>query len=143
MMRNLLRPFAFACVAGLLGPGVVALRSEPRAALHVVQMTTRGAGPRFEPAETSLRAGDTIRFINRRGGPHNVQFFIDSIAAGARTLLDSAIGDTRMGPLAARLLWDAEESYALVVPGLEPGRYPFVCAPHYTVGMTGALIVTP
>jgi len=143
MRRSLLRPFALAFAAGLLGLGVAGLRAAPRAALHVVQMTSRGAGPRFEPAETPLRAGDTIRFVNRRGGPHNVQFFIDSIAARARTLLDSAIGDTRIGPLAARLLWDVEESYTLVVPGLEPGRYPFVCAPHYTVGMTGALIVTP
>jgi plastocyanin len=143
MKRNFMRPFAFACATGVLGLGVVALRPAPRVALHVVQMTSRGAGPRFEPAEISLHAGDTIRFINRRGGPHNVQFFIDSVAAGARSLLDSAIGETRIGPLAARLLWDAEESYALVVPGLEPGRYPFVCAPHYTAGMIGALIVTP
>jgi plastocyanin len=142
MTRNLLRPLALAFAAGLLGPGVVALRPAPRAPVHVVQMTSRGAGPRFVPAEIALRAGDTLRFLNVRGGPHNVQFFIDSIAAGARTLLDSAIGDTRIGPLAARLLWDAEESYTLVVPALEPGRYPFVCTPHYTVGMTGALIVT-
>ena len=143
MRRNFPRPFALALAAGLLGLGVVALRPAPRAPLHVVQMTSRGAGPRFEPAEISLRAGDTIRFINFRGGPHNVQFFTDSIAAGARFLIDSAIGDTRIGPLAARLLWDAEESYTLVVPALEPGRYPFVCAPHYTAGMAGALIVIP
>ena len=143
MKRNFLQPLGFACAAGLLGLGVVALRPAPRVGLHVVQMTSRGAGPRFEPAEISLRAGDTIRFINRRGGPHNVQFFIDSVAAGARSLLDSAIGETRIGPLAVRLLWDAEESYTLVVPDLEPGRYPFVCAPHFTAGMTGALIVTP
>lgn len=143
MRRSLLRPIAVGLAAGLLGVGVAAFRPAHRTALHVVRMTSRGTGPRFEPAETSLRAGDTVRFVNVRGGPHNVQFFIDSIAAAARTLLDSSMGDTRIGPLAARLLWDPEESYALVVPGLEPGRYPFVCAPHYPGGMTGALIVTP
>lgn len=143
MRGYLLRPLALAFAAGGLGLGVVAFRPAPRVPLHVVHMTSRGAGPRFEPAEIPVRAGDTIRFVNLRGGPHNVQFFIDSIAAGARTVLDSAIGDTRIGPLAARLLWDPAESYTLVVPGLEPGRYPFVCTPHYTVGMTGALVVTP
>jgi plastocyanin len=112
-------------------------------ALHVVHMTSRGAGPRFEPAHTSLRAGDTVRFINVRGGPHNVQFFLDSVAPDARGLLDSSLGESRIGPLAARMLWDPEESYVLVVPALQPGRYPFVCAPHYSSGMTGALIVTP
>ena len=63
--------------------------------------------------------------------------------SGSRPPLDSSIGDARIGPLAARLVWDREESYVLVVPALEPGRYPFVCAPHYTGGMTGALILTP
>jgi len=143
MNHDVLRAFAVGFAAGVLGLGVVALRPAHRPALHVVRMTSRGTGPRFEPAETSLRPGDTVRFVNVRGGPHNVQFFIDSIAAEARPLLDSSIGDTRIGPLAARLLWDPEENYALVVPGLEPGRYPFVCAPHYTGGMTGALLVTP
>jgi plastocyanin len=143
MKWKLLRPIALGFGAGLLALGVVAPRPAPRPALHVVEMTSRGSGPRFEPAHTSLRAGDTVRFINVRGGPHNVQFFIDSIAVVARTLLDSAMGDARIGPLASRLLWDPEESYALVVPDLEPGRYPFVCAPHYTGNMTGALIVTP
>lgn len=51
---------------------------------HQIRMT---GGSRFLPAETIARAGDTLRFINRTGGPHNVQFDGDSIPGPSRLLL--------------------------------------------------------
>jgi len=66
MNHDVLRAFAVGFAAGVLGLGVVALRPAHRPALHVVRMTSPGTGPRFEPAETSLRAGDTVRFVNVR-----------------------------------------------------------------------------
>jgi plastocyanin len=144
MKRMSLRgPAILACGGVLFVASAAALQRSPSRALHVVQMTSRGSGPRYEPALTSVRAGDTVRFINVRGGPHNVQFFADSIEGGARAPLDSALGDTRIGPLSSRLLWDPNDAYVFVVPALPPGRYPFVCAPHYSAGMMGALVVTP
>jgi plastocyanin len=127
----------------LLLLAIGAFRPAPVRTLHEVQMTSRGQGPRFEPAQTSVRSGDTVRFVNVRGGPHNVQFFADSIADGARVVLDSALGDTRIGPLSSRLLWDPQDTYVFIVPVLAAGRYPFVCAPHYSGRMTGALVVAP
>ncbi len=105
-------------------------------------MTSRAGGPRFEPAEPVARVGDTVRFRNVRGGPHNVQFFADSLEAVARATLGAAMTG-QIGGLAGPLLFDRDDRYDLVVPALPPGRYPFVCAPHYGGGMRGALVIVP
>jgi plastocyanin len=98
-------------------------------------------GNRFDPAVTTAVTGDTIRFINGNGGPHNLQFFADSIGDPARDLLDAAMKGEKIGWLSSRLFLDRDETYEIVVPALPPGRYPFVCLPHYAAGMTGALVV--
>lgn len=99
------------------------------------------AGTRFSPEETTALAGDTVRFLNAGGGLHNVQFFADSIAPPVHGLLERAMPGDKIGPLAGPLLLDRNETYAIVVPALPAGRYPFVCRPHYASGMTGTLRV--
>jgi plastocyanin len=128
--------------AGLAGYLLTALHPVPATAVHEVQMGSR-SGTRFEPATTTARAGDTVRFINGDGGPHNVQFFADSILDPARDLLDKAMPGEKLGWLASQLFLERNEVYEIVVPKLAPGRYPFVCLPHYAAGMTGAIVVAP
>ena len=104
-------------------------------------MGARG-GNRFEPATTTARAGDTVRFINGSGGPHNVQFFPDSIRDPARDLLDRVMPGEKLGWLSSQLFLDRNEVYDIVLPKLSPGRYPFFCLPH-AASMTGAIVVAP
>jgi len=106
-----------------------------RVSTHVVELQRN----RFAPADLRTRKGDTVRFVNGLGGPHNVQFEADSIAAAARALIDAAMPD-KIRPLMSPMLILFEESYTLVVPDLAPGRYPYFCSPHYG-NMRGALIV--
>jgi len=131
----------------LLAAGVLAclLSGSPSARplmLHEVRMGSRG-GARFEPGTTTARAGDTVRFLNGSGGPHNVQFFSDSIPDPARDLLDQAMPGKKIGWLSSPLFLDRDEVYQIVIPALAPGRYPFVCLPHFAAGMTGAIVVVP
>ena len=98
-------------------------------------------GNRFTPAETRVRAGDTVRFVNGNGGPHNVQFEADSIAPAEAKLITTAMTGQKIGPMSSPLLLDPEEAYAIVVPALPAGRYPFFCLPHRD--MRGGLIVEP
>jgi len=104
---------------------------------------------RFQPALITARVGDTLAFINGRGGPHNVQFSDDSLPDAAHRLIDAAMPDrpkvvwSRDVPLASPLLVLDGDTYKVVVPALPPGRYRFFCAPHLNGGMRGELIVVP
>ncbi len=104
---------------------------------------------RFMPALVTARAGDTLAFINGRGGPHNVQFADDSLTDAAHRLIDAAMPErpkvawSRDVPLAGPLLVLEGDTYKVAVPELPPGRYRFFCAPHVGGGMRGELVVVP
>src|SRR6185503_10074058 len=46
---------------------------------------------RFFPNIITARVGDTLAFVNSRGGPHNVQFADDSLSDQAHQLIDAAM----------------------------------------------------
>ncbi len=102
---------------------------------------------RFSPSIITARPGDTLVFMNGRGGPHNVQFADDSISDQEHQLIDAAMPDrpkvkwSREVPLASPLLVLSGETYKVVVPALPPGRYRFFCTPHLMGGMRGELII--
>src|SRR5687768_978062 len=104
---------------------------------------------RFMPAITTARVGDTLAFVNGRGGPHNVQFSDDSLSDAAHRLIDAAMPErpkqpwSREVPLAGPLLVLDGDTYRVVVPALPPGRYRFFCTPHVSGGMRGELVVVP
>jgi plastocyanin len=104
---------------------------------------------RFLPSIITARAGDTLAFMNGRGGPHNVQFADDSLSDDAHRLIDAAMPDrpgtawSRDVPLAGPLLVLPGDAYRVVVPALPPGRYRFFCTPHLSGGMRGELVVVP
>jgi len=104
---------------------------------------------RFMPAQITARVGDTLAFVNGRGGPHNVQFSDDSLSDTAHRLIDAAMPErpkqpwSREVPLASPLLVLNGETYKVVVPALPPGRYRFFCTPHLNGGMRGELVVVP
>lgn len=96
----------------------------------------------FRPNVVQARLGDTIRFVNGNGGPHNVAFAADSISAAARRMLARAMLGEKLGPVSGPLLFDPAEVYAFVVPkDLPAGRYPLLCVPHM-VNMRGELRVS-
>jgi plastocyanin len=107
-------------------------------AVHEIRMTSR-----FIPGRIVARAGDTLRFINQTGGPHNIQFFADSIPEEARGLLERAMPGAKIAPLSSPLLITENDVYEIAVPALSPGRYPFVCLPHFGSRMLGTLEVVP
>ena len=125
------------CVAGIaVASSVVAVAAPPRTV--VVQLE----GNSFRPAEIHVRAGDSLRFVNGNGGPHNVRFVDDSISAPAKALITKAMGGEKIGPMSSPLLLDPGELYAFVVPALSPGKYPLYCLPH-VAQMRASLIVDP
>lgn len=122
-------------IPALGGWALAPARQAPRT--HVVHMEAN----RFVPAESRVSPGDTVRFVNGEGGPHNVEFAADSIpAATTRAALDRAMPGDKLGALSGPLLIDPDETYMVVVPRIPEGRYAFVCLPHQAF-MRGALVV--
>lgn len=104
-------------------------------ATHVVALDRN----RFDPREVHALPGDTIRFVNGMGGPHNVQFMAESISVADRKRIDDAMHG-RIAPLTSPMFIVEGETFVFVVPALSAGRYPFLCSPHWA-NMRGALVI--
>lgn len=130
-------PSSMAIVLLLLSGLWLGTPATPRVT-HVIQLERN----QFNPREIRARAGDTLQFVNGQGGPHNVQFEKDSIAADAARRIDAAIGKQRLYFLAGPILILERETFSMVVPGLPAGRYPLYCNPHFAQ-MRGALVIEP
>jgi len=109
-------------------------------ASHDVNMVLEGTTYHYVPNELSIKAGDRIVFHNVGGGPHNVQFWADSIPAGAAEALSAGMPD-QMSPLAGPLLVDPNATYTVSFTNTPAGEYKFYCLPHLALGMKGKLTV--
>lgn len=79
----------------------------------------------FQPAKVTIKAGDTVKWVNNKLAPHNVVF--DSSVKNADKLSHKG------------LAFSPGESFQVTFP--EPGEYPYYCEPHRGAGMTGTIIV--
>jgi plastocyanin len=104
-------------------------------------VVVRLEGNEFRPSQIQVRPGDSVRFVNGNGGPHNVMFVGDSIASAPRKALEAAMKGEKIGPLSSPLLLDAREAYAFVVPDIPDGGYLLVCLPHQAQ-MRASLVVS-
>ncbi len=80
----------------------------------------------FQPAKVSIKAGDTVKWVNNKLPPHNVVF------DGAKVKNADKISHKA-------LLFSPGESFEITFD--EPGEYPYYCEPHRGAGMVGTVIV--
>ena len=110
-------------------------------AVHEVQMVLTDAGEyKYVPETLTIKVGDTVRWINASGGPHNVQFTAGEIPDGADAVLNAAMAN-RMGSLNGQLLMAPNAVYEISFAGAPVGEYGYVCTPHVMLGMTATLTV--
>jgi len=78
------RRAAMAKAAGLAAVVAVATVSQPAYAAETkeVKMGSDSGGLQFIPAKTTICKGDSVKWINNKGGPHNVVFDEDAIPGG-------------------------------------------------------------
>lgn len=79
----------------------------------------------FQPAKVTIKAGDTVKWVNNKLAPHNVVF--DSSVKDADKLNHKG------------LAFSAGESFEITFT--EPGEYPYYCEPHRGAGMAGTITV--
>jgi plastocyanin len=98
------------------------------------------SGYRFTPATLTIKRGDTVRWTNASGGPHNVTFWTDSIPAGAQAPLTASMpGQT--APLAGPLLVTPNQTYTVSFANAPAGTYRYYCTPHLALGMKAVIQV--
>ena len=109
-------------------------------AAHDVDMVFDGKVGAFEPAELTIKSGDVVRFHNKTGGPHNVDFWPDSIPAGAQAALSAGMPD-RIGPLSGPMLVEPNAIYTITFANVPAGVYKLYCLPHLAFKMHGKITV--
>ncbi|MDZ7956836.1 MAG: plastocyanin [Aulosira sp. DedQUE10] len=88
----------------------------------------------FEPKKVSIKAGDTIEWVNNKVPPHNVVF-------------DAAKNPAKSADLAKslshkQLLMSPGQKQTTTFPADAPaGEYTFYCEPHRGAGMIGTITV--
>jgi plastocyanin len=111
----------------------ITVTAPQQASLHIVKMVTTQDGRNFfDPAELTIKVGDTVRWVNECeegvSCVHSAQAYPNKIPAGAEafdsTLL-TAQGQTY--------------EYTFTVAG----EYEYFCLPHEALGMKGKVIVQP
>ena len=106
--------------------------------VHEIKMIGDGTTYKFDPAETTLKQGDGVKFIMISGGPHNVAF-IDTPAAAQAQL--SANMPSQMKDLTSPMMMTANETYTVSFANVPAGVYNFHCEPHAAMGMKGKITV--
>ena len=112
--------------------------------VHEIEMKlTAGGQYVFEPAAVAIKIGDTVRWLNVSGLPHNVAFYGDQIPAGAESFLMRQFADdaAKLGPMASYIMTQVGESFEITFTGAPTGSYGYFCTPHEALGMKATLTI--
>lgn len=110
--------------------------------VHDVRMELRDGVYRYDPATLTIKVGDTVRWLNVNGFPHNVSFYQDQVPAGAVDFLGTAMAN-QLSPLIGPLMADSLATYEITFAGAPTGTYNYFCLPHEALGMKARLTVQP
>jgi plastocyanin len=100
---------------------------------HTVNMIGDEKGYRFEPVALTVKAGDGIKFVSVKGGPHNVAF--DPATAGTSAAQLTANMPESTGELTGKMLITDGDAWTMSMGGVAKGTYTVICTPHQAMNM--------
>ena len=122
------RRLGVALVAIALVIGTVIMAASPASAESFeVKMGSDSGLLVFEPSTLTVKAGDTVTWVNNKMAPHNVIF----------DLSDKSLADKLSH---SQLTFAPGENYSSTFD-VTPGEYTYYCAPHRGAGMVGKIVV--
>ena len=126
------RRHAMARAAGLAAGLALSQVSQPgfAAETKTVKMGSDSGQLVFVPAEIKVCKGDTVTWVNNKGGPHNVVFDEEAIPDGVK--VDDISMDDQLGDEGATFSKKFDVA----------GAYKYFCEPHRGAGMNGDLVVS-
>ena len=107
--------------------------------MHSVNMIGDEKGYRYEPATLTVKAGDGVKFVSVKGGPHNVAF--DPATAGASAAQITANMPEASGDLTGKMLVTDGEAWTMSFGGIAAGTYSIICTPHQAMNMNMKITV--
>ena len=118
--------------------------AERTGVVHEVQMLgSIDEGFRFEPADLTVKVGDTVRWINGSGFPHNVAFYADSIPRGAVAVIESVMpAEGKLGLMNGRILSELGDTFEMDFVNAPLGVYHYFSVVQEVLGMVGTITVT-
>jgi len=101
---------------------------------YTVKMGTDQGLLKFDPANITIKPGDTVKFVNNKLAPHNAVFDDKGVPTGDKALATKLTH--------TKLLYSPGESYEATFPAdTPPGTYTYYCQPHRGAGMVGKITV--
>lgn len=102
------------------------------AATYQVKMGADNGMLAFQPAQLTIKRGDTVEWLNNKLPPHNVVF--SSVPNGDKELASKLSRQA--------LVYKVGDSFRITFGAdLPPGTYTYYCTPHRGAGMQGKIIV--
>lgn len=131
LVTRITHNLGIAVLSVLLVVGTLILSAAPASAeSYEVKMGSDAGLLVFQPANITVKPGDTVTWTNNKMAPHNVIFDEASIPGG-----DKAVA-TKLSH--NQLTFAPGESYSTTFSDdLPAGTYTYFCAPHRGAGMVG------
>jgi plastocyanin len=118
------RSLSLALCMMVLVAGTLLMAVSPAAAeTFTVKMGADSGMLAFEPSTLTIKAGDTVKWVNNKLPPHNIMFEDKSMADKSHDAM----------------LFTPGESYEATFD--TAGTYSYYCAPHRGAGMAGKITV--
>jgi plastocyanin len=95
---------------------------------------------RFDPETITIKAGETVTWMNSSSEQHTVTAIQEFLPEGAAYFASGGASSEKeaQDDLAVDLIGEGEE-YSVTFD--QPGRYEYYCIPHRSDGMEGTVIV--
>lgn len=110
------------CAIALIATTFLMAVAPASAETFTVKMGADSGMLAFEPSTLTVKAGDTVKWVNNKLPPHNIVFEGD----GAKFSHD-------------QLMFSPGEAYEVTFS--DAGTYSYYCAPHRGAGMVGKITV--
>lgn len=134
-VADIARKLSVAFLSVLLVVSSLVLMAAPASATdYEVKMGSDSGLLVFEPANLTVKPGDTVTWVNNKMAPHNVIFDGAGVPGKDKELADKiSHSDLTFAP---------GESYATTFTDDMPaGTYTYFCAPHRGAGMVGKVVL--
>ena len=118
-----LRSLSLACLAVVLVASSLFMAVSPASAeTFTVKMGADNGMLAFQPATVTIKAGDTVKWMNNKLPPHNIMFEGDAASKSHD-----------------QLMFTPGEAYEATFD--TAGTYSYYCSPHRGAGMAGKVVV--
>ncbi|MBD3880392.1 plastocyanin [Phormidium tenue FACHB-886] len=111
------------CAIALVVSSFLLVVSPASADTVTVKMGADNGMLAFDPANVTIKAGDTVKWVNNKLPPHNIVFEDKGLAAKSHD----------------QLMFSPGEAYEVTFDSA--GTYSYYCAPHRGAGMAGKITV--